>query len=185
MKTLLPIGKCLSAFVLLGWCTTIALAQTVEDFDTPADPTDGTPYIPENCNFVKNPDAPGPEELPSEPPEVGYFLRLVTTVGADEEGIHNSIAFDLTDPGLFSQIVAEFDFRMTPGPFGKADGFGFALLNTVHSGNSGAKCPPSVSEEPNFTGSLGVGFDIYQNTDLADINDKSVAKMSLVSSSTS
>jgi hypothetical protein len=73
---------------------------------------------------------------------------------------HNSIAFDRSTPGAFDQVVADFDFRITPGT-GRADGLGFALLNTANYGNSGAQAPPNAAEEPNFLGSLGVGFDVY------------------------
>ena len=164
MKTLLPIRKCLIASVLLWWCPTLALAQTVRDFDT----STGTPFLAKNC-VPSNPGAAPPQELPGGPTGAGNFLRLATTT--PPLPISNSIAFDLTDPGLFSQIVAEFDFRMTPGN-GRADGFGFALLNTASYGNSGQVCPtlsPFAPEEPNFIKSLGVGFDIYQNTDLGDV----------------
>ena len=58
------------------------------------------------------------------------------------------------------QVVADFDFRITPGT-GRADGLGFALLNTANYGNGGAQAPPNAAEEPNFLGSLGVGFDVY------------------------
>ncbi len=174
MKNICTIAKNLIAMVLVCWYTIAASAQTVENFDTPADTTDGTLYVSANCNFSENPGAPVPVEFLGGPTGIGNFLRLATILGDDEKAIHNSIAFDVTDPGLFSQIVAEFDFRMTPGPFGKADGFGFALLNTANYGNSGGVCPtlkPNASEEPNFTGSLGVGFDIFQNTGFTDNND--------------
>jgi len=83
---------------------------------------------------------------------------------------HNSITFDLTDPGAFDQIVANFDFRMTPG-VGRADGLGFALLNTSPHGTTRPvppEAPLFAGEEPNFERSLGMGFDIHQATGQSD-----------------
>jgi hypothetical protein len=105
--------------------------------------------------------------MPGGPTGSGNFLRLATTYIVT----NNSITFERTDSGIFSTIVAEFDFRMTPGT-GQADGFGFALLNTAFYNRSGTVCStPFTPEEPNFTGSLGVGFDIYKNPEPGDINN--------------
>lgn len=160
MKTLSPIHNGLIAMIMAWSCTGTAWTQTVRDFDTPA----GTPFLTANC-VPFNPGAAPPQELPGGPSGVGNFLRLATT--SQPLPISNSIAFNLTDPGLFTQVIAEFDFRMTTiAGGGRADGFGFALLSTANYGNIGEVCPtlsPFVPEEPNFTGSFGVGFDIFQN----------------------
>ncbi len=125
MKTFPPIHKGLIAMVLVLWCTTTASAQTVRDFDTPA----GTPYVSAQCGPDSN--APPPIEMPGGPTGTGNFLRLATTFIVTS----NTITFDRTDPGLFTQIVAEFHFRMTPGS-GRADGRPHGEIN----GHWGTKC---------------------------------------------
>lgn len=102
-------------------------------------------------------------------PPHGYFLRL-TTGGL---GIHNSAAFDRTDPGPACGFSAEFDFRIAPA-VGRADGLGFALADVGHYGPTGPIPPPSVAEEPNLAASLGVGFDIHQGTGELNANHVSV-----------
>lgn len=167
-KTLPFTHKFLIILILLCWNATIASAETVQNFDINAD----TPFLEKNC-VGSNPGAAPPQELPGGPTGTGNYLRLTTT--SLPLPISNSITFDRTDPGLYSQIVAEFDFRMIPGN-SRADGLGFALLNTAYYGNNGSICPtflPYVPEEPNFTGSLGVGFDIYKNIDHVDYPDDS------------
>lgn len=100
-------------------------------------------------------DPPGPRCLAGGP--TGLFLRLADTIAVNI----NAIAFDLTDPGAWDQIVADFDFRMTPyGTTSRADGFGFTLASTAVFGTSGFVS--SHSEEPDVEGSLGIGFDIHQ-----------------------
>jgi hypothetical protein len=98
---------------------------------------------------------PGPACLPGGP--TGSFLRLADTSAVSI----NAIAFDLTDPGAWNQIIADFDFRMTPrGSDSRADGFGFTLASTAVFGTRGPVT--SLSEEPNVEGSLGIGFDIHE-----------------------
>ena len=170
MKTLPLIRNILIAQILAWWSTSLVSAQTVRDFDTAA----GTPYVPTNC-VPSNPGATPPQVLPGGPGGAGNFLRLIATSGPFP--MSNSITFNATDLGLFSQIVAEFDFRMTPAS-GRADGLGFALLNTANYGNSGGVCPtlpPNAPEDPNFSGSLGVGFDIYKNINNFDINNNNIS----------
>lgn len=141
------------------------MLSTVQDFDT----TPGTPLTFGQCGAA----APGPVITPGGPS--GKFLRLATnTVGNS-----NSVAFPVTDPGPYTRIVVEFDFRMTPPPGSiPADGVGFALLNTTPYGQNGAICPEApryLPEEPNFQGSLGVGFDTYQNLAVGDTNNNHVS----------
>ena len=52
---------------------------------------------------------PAPTILPIGP--TGNFLRLAATAAPNV----GTISFELTDPGAFEIITAEFDFRMTPG----------------------------------------------------------------------
>ena len=120
-------------------------AATVLDCERVSSPYEGS--------TLANP--PGPVCLEGGP--TGSFLRLADTTAANI----NAIAFDLTDPGAWDQVIADFDFRMTPyGTQSRADGFGFTLASTMEFGTSGPVS--SLSEEPNVVGSLGVGFDIHQ-----------------------
>src|SRR2546421_9683131 len=109
-----------------------------------------------------------PEVINGGPTDGGKMMRLAvgdpTRVKPPLIISHNSIAFDRTNPGQFDQIVADFDFRMTPRT-GRADGLGFALLNTAVPtyGITGSVAPQNDAEEPDFTRSLGIGFDIYRS----------------------
>src|SRR5205823_9869361 len=84
---------------------------------------------------------------------------------------HNTISFDRTDPGPHALVTIDFDFRITPRTT-RADGFGVSLLRTSVYGNTGAV--GGGAEEPNFTQSLGLGFDIYKNANLNDIGNDAV-----------
>lgn len=140
---------------MLALCPYPVDAATVQTFDGP-----GTGY---QLLQIDNP--PG-AELVAGPS--GNLLRLVP--GAGTTPIHNTIAFDRSDPGPFCGMSAEFDFRITPGT-GRADGMGFALLDTAvyHTrGQVGVGGPLFASEEPSFPRSLGIGFDVFQNAEAAD-----------------
>lgn len=157
-------------------------AETVQSFD--ADGT-GTPW--QGATLGPPPPCP-PQLLPGGPSGVGRFLRLVhglrAAAGCDAaeppagpDVSSNSIAFDLTDPGAFPYVVADFDLRLAPAT-GRADGLGFALLDTSVFGTSGPVGGPAfpfVAEEPNFEGSLGIGFDIFQSADLQDADANHVS----------
>ena len=69
-----------------------------------------------------------------------------------------AVFFDRTAAGTYNVVVATFDFRIQGG----ADGMGFAFARTSNYGTTGY---PGVTfgEEPNLTGSIGVGLDIYNN----------------------
>jgi hypothetical protein len=130
-------------------------AQTFQDFKNPG----GTSYVTSACGA-----APAPTVMTDL--ATGWnFIRLIQHTDTNST---NTVAFDRSDPGGFTQATVDFDFRMTPGTTGRGEGFGFALLNTsiVAYGKTGAYCGPA--EEPNLTGSLGVGFDIHSDapTDL-------------------
>ncbi len=122
-------------------------APTLQNFDN-----QGTTY-----SLTYN-GATAPAVLAADSGSTGNFLRLVPADGS-ELGM---IAFNRTATGAFNSIVATFDFRITP-PAGAmpADGFGFALLSTTAYGTNAAG--PAFGEEPNLTGSIGVGFDVYNN----------------------
>ncbi|MBI3874634.1 MAG: DUF1929 domain-containing protein [Verrucomicrobia bacterium] len=146
----------LLAIVVAGRLESSLRAATFTDFDNVFA---GTPYT-----LLQNNVAPGPAIVAGGP--TGAFLRLTTT----NNSLNNSVDFKLSDAGAYNQVVADFDFRITPGPNGASDGFGFALLNTANFGaEGGVELPGNVLyEEPNLTNSLGVGFDIFNNG--AEIN---------------
>ncbi|MBM4036082.1 MAG: PEP-CTERM sorting domain-containing protein [Planctomycetes bacterium] len=96
----------------------------------------------------------------------GSFMRLV------RDGIGsqlNTIAFDLTEPGPQPAIVANFDFRMGYQPSLPrnllADGLAVAFLNTANFSPSG---PALLMEEAAAPGSIGVGFDIWDNGEVSN-----------------
>ena len=157
-NAVLPLFVCLSLLGLYG-CPPPPPVQdtvqdTVQDFDTT-----GSPYTPEQFGV-----GPPPTVMPGGP--TGDFLRLVTTTIVNV----NTITFELTAPGVFDEVIADFDFRMIPG-FGRADGFGFALLNTANFDTSGAV--GGNSEEANYPGSLGIGFDIHRGP--GEINNNHIS----------
>ena len=137
-----------------------ASAQTAQDFDAPGT---GTPYVVGNHIVPPAPPAPGPELIAGGPTAAGRFLRLAFKTPIPS---HNSIAFDRSRLGSFDLIVVDFDFRMIQSVGSRADGLGFAFLSTANYGTEGRVDPEGplyAAEEPNFKGSLGIGFDIYQN----------------------
>ncbi|HWI56647.1 MAG TPA: hypothetical protein VNZ22_05440, partial [Bacillota bacterium] len=88
----------------------------------------------------------------------GSYLRLVPAASG-ELGV---VAFNRTATGAFNSVVATFDLRITPPAGGRpADGLGFALLNTATYGTNGAG--PFFAETPDLIGSIGIGFDVYNN----------------------
>jgi hypothetical protein len=132
----------------------LATASTIQDFDNP-----GTAYL--LTNFY------GPAASVQSGGPTGNYLRLAY---ANSGNTLNTVAFDRTDTGKPQQIVANFDFRMGEGS--RADGIGFALLNTTVYGTSGAG--PGISEEVNLTKSLGIGFDTYDNSEVGGNNHLSL-----------
>ncbi|RIK84611.1 MAG: hypothetical protein DCC68_01250 [Planctomycetota bacterium] len=120
---------------------------TQADFDSP-----GTPYTA--TRFVA---LPGPyvANVPGAATRVMVLTELVN-------GQLNAIAFDRTAEGAYRTVTAEFDFRIQRGGGETADGMGFVLLNTREFGATGPS-PWFNAEEPNVLGSLGIGFDIFDN----------------------
>ncbi|MBI3182497.1 MAG: DUF4082 domain-containing protein [Myxococcales bacterium] len=97
----------------------------------------------------------------------GSYARITPACG----GSLNTLAFDRTKTGPSARIVADFDFRITGG--NRADGLGIVLLNTANHGATGAG--PVIYEEPNLAGTIGVGFDIYNNWTSYDTNNNHVS----------
>jgi hypothetical protein len=141
-----------------------ALSDVVQDFDVP---DIGTTYI----LTAHDPITHTPIITPGGPTGKGTMLRLAS--GSDGAS-KNSIVFTDTGLSVSGQVVADFDFRLTQKT-GRADGFGFTLLNTAHYPSTGP-VEPQTSEEPGFTGSLGIGFDIYRSTDPSvEINNNHIS----------
>jgi hypothetical protein len=142
----------LVVFLAVGQAPFVS-AATLQNFDTP-----GTPYM-----RATSPECPGPgaEVLPGG--AKGQFIRLAHAAPALVRNC-NTIAFDRSDVGAAGHVLVDFRFRMTPPPpsfFHRADGMGFALLNTARYATTGPVIPTAPHEEPNFDDSLGVGFDIH------------------------
>ena len=95
----------------------------------------------------------------------GKFLRLVPAAAS----LTGGAGFTRTAPATWNTVVASFDFRVTPGA-GQADGMSVAFLNTATYGTNGLA--PGMSEEPNLTGSIGIGIDVYNN---AEVNNNHVS----------
>lgn len=127
----------------------VAFGGIYQDFDLP-----GSSYVLDN-HF-----GGAPAQVLSGGPS-GNFLRLNY---ATKSGNQNFIFFTEYSTGPAQRIIADFDFRMYAGS--RADGLGFALLNTAQYGQTpGTGDRWSPAEEPNRTGSLGIGFDIFDNSE--------------------
>jgi hypothetical protein len=136
----------------------------------------GTPYA--TGVHVAEPTL-APQVTAGGPTGTGSMLRLAfgrTPAGdrAVTTPSHTSITFDRTDAAATDQIVADFDMRIRPGA-GRGDGLGFALLNTAIYGTSGPVAPTAVAEEPNFAGSLGIGFHVSHSSEPTEISDNRVS----------
>ncbi len=90
------------------------------------------------------------------------FLRL--TYGSNSSTT-NVVGFNSTAAGYYDAVEVDFQFRIKPVS-GRADGFGMALLDAATWGSSGVA--PSFSVEPNLANSLGLGFDIYSNSEISN-----------------
>jgi exo-beta-1,3-glucanase (GH17 family) len=107
--------------------------------------------------------APDPNIMVGDSNSDGQYLRLLY----DGTGVthFSSAAFNRVAVGLFSRIVAEFDFRLYgPDANNDADGFAFMLIPTLLNGTTGcSKYSPSdfFAEEPKLPKTFGVGFGIY------------------------
>ena len=134
----------------------LGCAATVQDFDFHGQ---GTAYA---VRQTLNP--PGPVLLSGGPTGSGRYLRLVSQGPQPGPPTANTITFAVTDAAPAQAIVAEFDFRMVCGAT-RGDGFGFALLDTASYPGATVEPdrPPSIAEEPGYTRSIGVGFDIFAN----------------------
>jgi hypothetical protein len=99
---------------------------------------------------------PGPSVGPDPDNLTNNVLRLLHGVNSQ----NNHYTYDLSDPGAFDTINAKFDFRITTGSAGLADGFGFILIPTSVYGITGDG-PNNLAEEPNVAGAFALGVDVY------------------------
>jgi hypothetical protein len=80
-------------------------------------------------------------------------------------GVVSAVAWDQQFSGNYTSANHTFAFRISGTGVqanDQADGMAWAYLNSALHGTSGVS-GPGTSEEPNFAGSLGVGFDIWDN----------------------
>jgi hypothetical protein len=149
---------------------------TLQDFATapnagcPGDTVSGTPFA---CyHDALDPALQSPAVLAGVNDDPPRFLRLAAVPAAGYD--HNTITFPLSAAGAREVLLADFDFRITPVEGrGRADGLGFAFLNTAVYPD-GAVPPTPLAEEPSFAGSLGIGFDIYKSAVEGDIGNENI-----------
>ena len=123
----------------------------------------GTPF-----STYQNPDAgPGPRVVSEGAPtgaQPGHMWMTTATAS-----LTNSIAFDQTDSKA-DNIAATF--RMKIDTAGAADGMTFAILDVDAYLDSGPFEAPLADEvyyeEPNFPGTLAIGFDLYDGDEEAN-----------------
>jgi hypothetical protein len=130
-------------------------ATTMQDFDLGGT---GTPFASQRVD-----NEPGPLLLEGGPTGRGRCLRLVSQGNPPNS---NTVTFEPSDTGTPQVVVAEFDFRIVCGAT-RGDGFGFTLLRATDYPETVQTVVPSqepfAAEEPGYTRSIGVGFDIHAN----------------------
>jgi hypothetical protein len=100
----------------------------------------------------------------------GPFLRLTEEVNSQRAQLSYN---QLSDPA--ENLLIKFDLRISPGLNTGADGVSLALLNVDNFGADTTAAAPNVAEEPNLAGSLGVGFDTFNNELQGDGGESSVS----------
>jgi hypothetical protein len=99
----------------------------------------------------------------------GGYISLTDEVNS----LNNQAAFPQVVTGPYESLKIGFDFRISVGQGGGADGIGVVYANSNDFGATGAT--PSFSEEANLANSFGVGFDTFNNADLGDGGENSVS----------
>jgi hypothetical protein len=90
----------------------------------------------------------------------GNYMQLTPAVGSQQ----GTVFFDQVFGGSYDSLNIAFQLRVDQGGNGGADGFGFAYLDSSVHGTTGASpVAPTFGEEPNLAGSLGIGFDTFNN----------------------
>ena len=114
----------------------------------------------------------------------GNFLQLATTPTSTTQGNDNSISFVTSDPGIWNQATANWDFSVTPTTPttpttpGSGVGMSFALLNTADYGSSGnaSSAQPQLGT---YQDSLGFGFDTTNDLVNLSLNNAVVTNQPL------
>ncbi|MEW4531194.1 hypothetical protein [Maioricimonas sp. JC845] len=132
------------------------LISTYHDFDSP-----GTSYVEGRPGYTSGGIVAGGP--------TGNFMRL-RAADVPDDFSPNSIAFDRTAQGDYVQVVASFDFSLTPVT-GSADGFFFTLLPTSEYGISGAApvvnwAGGGAAEPRDLEHTFALGFDIFDNNNV-------------------
>lgn len=99
----------------------------------------------------------------------GAYINLTQ----EANSLNNQAAFPQVVSGPYDNLQVSFDFRISVGQGGGADGIGFAYVDSSVYGTSGSVA--SFSEEPNLASSFGVGFDTFKNDDQGDGGESSVS----------
>ncbi len=99
------------------------------------------------------------------PPDIVLDDNFITLSEDGIGDIQSAVAWDEQYAGQYDTARHDFVFRISGignQANDQADGLGWAYLNSANYGTTGVS-GPGISEEPNFAGSLGVGFDIWDN----------------------
>jgi len=112
--------------------------------------------------------APGPSIM--EDGWDGPFLRLTTEVNSQRAQLSYNQLNDESE-----SVLVEFEMRISVGNGGGADGVALALLNVDQFGTDTTAAAPNFAEEPNLAGSIGVGFDTFNNADQGDGGESSIS----------
>ena len=98
-------------------------------------------------------------------PQEGFDEGLILLSEDGVNSVQSAVAWDQQYDGDYDTVQHVFAFRISgfADPANdQADGIGWSYLDSEQHDTVGA-VGPGVSEEPNYSGSLGVGFDIWDN----------------------
>ena len=136
--------------------TSVIAAPTEQDFtSTFPDPNEGLAYLTSISGGLARP----PEIIEGWDGNAGR----ITHDGAG--GQNSSIAWDTTIEGGYTSLDVTFQIRGSGVGVG-AEGFGFGLLNTAEFGERTSAGLSWQPDEPNLAGSIGIGFDLFNNANL-------------------
>ena len=146
---------------LLAGLSVISLATSVQ-----ADPTvqDFSAIFPPDAGACANPVPLQPlNEVSILPYWDGQGVQLTDDIGS----LNTGVALNQLVSGAYQRLDIDFQFQMNNfAGTGGADGIGFAYANVTGdwgATNCGLFPDWGAGEEPSIAGSLGVGFDNYNN----------------------
>jgi hypothetical protein len=150
----------ISKLLRLSGCALVSIGIAVPDDswaqNTVQDFTTNFPEPPAPDRFTLG----GPAAVRSDDGWDGNYMRLTPATGSQQ----GTVFFDQVFSGSYDQLTFSFQLRVDQPGGGGADGFGFAYLRSSNHGTTGpSPINPTFGEEPNLLGSLGVGFDTYNN----------------------